>query len=102
MCDIHVGTNVHIIQKIRLYLCIIHHYAFKDEGKWKYDGHTESHGPHETVNKGQAVLHCAMYDDYFHVLSYSSIYVTDTCHTVIIQCEKMAGKNITIQQCAAT
>jgi hypothetical protein len=47
----------------------------RHERKWKYDGHTESHGHHETLNKGQTVLHCAMYDDYFRVLSYSSIYI---------------------------
>jgi len=45
----------------------------RHKGKWKNDGHTESHD-HEIVNKGQTVLYCAMYDDHFHVLSYSRIY----------------------------
>jgi len=47
----------------------------RHKGKWKYDGRTESHERHEIVNKGQTVLHCAMYDDYFHVWYYSSIYI---------------------------
>lgn len=71
--------------------------------KWKYEGRTAIHEHHEIVNKGLTVLQCAMYDDYFHVLSYSSIHILSLAPlTVIIQREKMDGKNRMIQQCAAT
>ena len=72
------------------------------KGKWKYHGRTESHEHHEIVNKGQTVLCNVWWLFPCIALQQYIFHITGTCHTVILQCENMARKNMTIQQSAAT